>query len=501
MPKSRVSGEDREALARQLSNVYVAIFQDLTYAYPDDAGWFEKDQARLLRLVEQRGPFQVYLVDLPALGKHLDQALASRAYGCSGLPLGGKGPGHVQMPQFLRQLYLRVFDESGSLKENYNVEALYLLRQILYGAKRTSVQCSDENVEKEINEFIQVDASLPSPEKFWTEADPPSTVIPQTYGGFAKSERYTAKVSQLPVEKRAETTRFLVNLDVVSRLICAALGRYDPLQWRMRHGPGAISVKSYLGNKYSFVAWGDRLESVYPVADYGHHDYAAWVDDVQIQSLKDLLAEGQQKSGTPLTLFGESYSRLIDVPKSFTKPRLIAAEPGEHQWCQQNMKAYMYSRVERGWISNFVRFTDQSLNQRLCLEGSRMGRLATIDLSAASDRVSCHAVGNLFRSRQEVLQALRASRTRYIQVKHAVPRKGNPVLETLELRKFSTMGSACTFPVETLMFLASTLAAVLTVRGRPVNKRNILELVGEVAVFGDDIVVPSDSRELFRTGP
>jgi len=491
MPKCRVRGEGDQALARELSRVYVAVFQDLTYAYPDDAGWFEKDQARLFRLVEQRGPFQVFLVDLPALGKHLDQALASRAYRCQGLPLQGKGPGHVQMPQFLRQLYLRVFDESGSLKEDYDVdtEALFFLRQILYGAKRAGVQCSDEAVEKEITAFIQVDASLPIPEEYWSEENPPSTLIVETFRGFSASPTYAQKVQELPAEKRAETTRFLVNLDIVSRLMVSSLGPYSYGDWKMRHGPGVVSVPPPRGNKYKFVAWSERLESVYPLADCGFHDWLSWVDDVGPRGF-DASDYNEE----------EPCSRLIDVPKTFLKPRLIAAEPGEHMWCQQNLKAFLYSRSQKSWVGEFVRFNDQTLNQRLCLEGSRTGRLATIDLSSASDRVSCHAVGNLFRSRQEILQALRASRTRQIRVSHRVVRDGHPKEEIVALRKFSTMGSACTFPVESLMFLAATLAAILTVRERRVSERNIRDLAGEVAVFGDDIVVPIDSRELLVRG-
>jgi len=68
--------------------------------------------------------------------------------------------------------------------------------------------------------------------------------------------------------------------------------------------------------------------------------------------------------------------------------------------------------------------------------------------------------------------------------------------EILELRKFSTMGSACTFPVESLLFLAIVLSAVLTKRSLRPTAWNIRSLTEEVAVFGDDIVIPVDSREL-----
>lgn len=58
------------------------------------------------------------------------------------------------------------------------------------------------------------------------------------------------------------------------------------------------------------------------------------------------------------------------------------------------------------------------------------------------------------------------------------------------------MGNACTFPVESLIFLSVAIAAVLTQRGKRSNLKNVKALAGEVAVFGDDIIVPVDSREL-----
>jgi len=66
----------------------------------------------------------------------------------------------------------------------------------------------------------------------------------------------------------------------------------------------------------------------------------------------------------------------------------------------------------------------------------------------------------------------------------------------IRLRKFSTMGNACTFPVESLIFLSVALAAVLTQRNLRPTPRNIRRLTGQVAVFGDDIIVPVDCREL-----
>jgi hypothetical protein len=50
------------------------------------------------------------------------------------------------------------------------------------------------------------------------------------------------------------------------------------------------------------------------------------------------------------------------------------------------------------------------------------------------------------------------------------------------------------------MFLSVCLAATLHQRGLKVTPRNVRALSGEVAVFGDDLIVPEDSRELVIRG-
>lgn len=107
----------------------------------------------------------------------------------------------------------------------------------------------------------------------------------------------------------------------------------------------------------------------------------------------------------------------------------------------------MYTRVAHTWLSDFIRFRDQSQNQEMCLRGSKDGSLATIDLSAASDRVSCLCVGNVFRGNEALLRALRSTRTQKVELL-----KNGPIRS---LNMYSTMGNATTFPVESLIFLAA----------------------------------------------
>jgi hypothetical protein len=462
----------------ELEQVFRAIFTDALYTFPTLGADFEKDLTRLLVLVARRG-IRVYLEDLPAVGKHLDRCLSCGQYELSGLPLTKRFSGRVVIPKFLRGLYLLVFHEHGRLREDYSSDALFFLRQILFAAKKAKFQCSDDKIEDAVLDFIDTDAQLPEPEGYWNAVEPQDLLADHPYRGFGKSELLASRVDSLPTpQRRRQASLFLTNLDMVSSIVTTTLGSYDPQQWRFRHGPGAVAGCVGPSNKYSWTDWSTRLELEFPIADYGYHSYASWAD----------ICDASRWDSS-----SEPTSRLVAVPKSFGGPRLIAAEPQEHQWCQQNIWHYFCRRTSATWIGLSVRFTDQSRNQELCTTGSKDDALATVDLSAASDRVTCHVVGQYFRSNPNLLSCLRASRTRQVAQK-LVPHAPAVV----QLRKFSTMGSANTFPVESLIFLSIALAAVATKRGfRHLSPWVIQSLEREVAVFGDDIVIPSDSRELF----
>lgn len=465
-----------KSLVWELSRVFEAIFQDALKAYPTLETEFEKDLSRLRVLVEHRG-LPVYLVDLPNAGKHLDRCLAAGEYKLSGLPLTKRFSNRVVIPKFLRGLYLLVFHENGLLREDYDMEAIYFLRQIYFCAKKAKVPCDSKNISTEVEEFYAVDSLLPEPEGFWSKVGSSQSDIEETYCGYSKSTRYQDRLSPMAARKRNQLSVLLAKLDSVSSIVSATLGSYDPSVWRFRHGPGAVSEVTGPSNKYYWKNWSDRLEHVYPIADYGFHSFASWAD---------------RATSSNCVGSREPSARMVAVPKTYLRPRLIAAEPSEHQWCQQNLWHYFATRCRSSWIGEFIRFTDQTLNQALCRRGSLDETLATVDLSAASDRVTCHAVGQMFRRNASILLALQASRTRFVD-QNLSPR----VPDKIELRKFSTMGNACTFPVESLLFLSIALASVLTERKLRVTERNIRTLIGEVAVFGDDIVIPVDSRELF----
>jgi len=129
------------------------------------------------------------------------------------------------------------------------------------------------------------------------------------------------------------------------------------------------------------------------------------------------------------------------------------------------------------------------VNRRLAHKGSLDGSIATIDLSEASDRVSLALVNQLFASEPEILASLLAFRSKSVKLPAGTPFNG----KTIPLKKYSTSGSALTFPVETLVFFILSLSAVVKAEmGQYSSLRSaISSLAQTVNVYGDDICVPS----------
>lgn len=177
-------------------------------------------------------------------------------------------------------------------------------------------------------------------------------------------------------------------------------------------------------------------------------------------------------------------SRMVSVPKTATKPRLIAEEPADKSWLQQSLFEVL---KEKMCEYPYLDITDQSHNQRLCLEG-----LATIDQSRASDRVSDILVRHLFPD--DWVEALEYARTDSVQCLCG---------QTHQLHKFAGMGAATTFPVETLVFAACALSrAYLEEGGNPWDDRHAIGSWLESqrskdvwGFYGDDAVVPNNLFE------
>lgn len=159
-----------------------------------------------------------------------------------------------------------------------------------------------------------------------------------------------------------------------------------------------------------------------------------------------------------------STSKLVFVPKTAETHRTIMTQPTLNSILQLGVGNYMSRRLKK---YAGIDISDQSLNQRLARAGSITGDLATIDLSSASDTISYGLVKYLLP--EAWLNLLGGLRCPDYTV------KGSKTPHRLE--HFSAMGNGFTFPLETLIFYA--LARAVCGSG------------STVAVYGDDIIVPS----------
>jgi len=150
-------------------------------------------------------------------------------------------------------------------------------------------------------------------------------------------------------------------------------------------------------------------------------------------------------------------NRMVMVPKTVKTHRPIAAEPTLNSYIQQGIGRYIRSRLLRFGVN----LDDQTINQDYARRAHIDG-FSTIDLSSASDTLCANLVKLLLPpSWFEILDSVRCRYTEY---------KGRRFV----LSKFSSMGNAFTFELESLIFYA-LISSVST--------------TGVSSVYGDDLIV------------
>ncbi len=248
---------------------------------------------------------------------------------------------------------------------------------------------------------------------------------------------------------------------------------------RPRYGPGATSERLSSNGRWRSGYWPESLERVFPQGDYSFPSYSAYLNRAGTED------EGaHQDPGICRPV------RVITVPKTLDKPRVISIEPANVMYMQQAMK----DAFERSWASPrlfgrvniphfMIRYSSQSPNQELARIGSLDGSLATLDLSEASDRVSNGLVKAMFGNYPELLDALQACRT-----ETALLPKG----DIHHLEKYASMGSALTFPVESMVFLVIVFLGIEQALNRRLSRKDIKSLIGSVRIYGDDIIIPTE---------
>lgn len=169
-------------------------------------------------------------------------------------------------------------------------------------------------------------------------------------------------------------------------------------------------------------------------------------------------------------------SRVVFVPKSMKTKRTISMEPATLQYFQQGVDRSVRQYIAKHpYLSCRIDLNDQTKQCEAAIDASRTRDRATVDLSAASDSVKYDLVKRVFRG-TALLPYLVALRSR-----STVLPSGNVV----ELTKYAPMGSALTFPVETLIF-----ACIAECTARYVSHVSGVK-DHYFRVYGDDIIVPN----------
>lgn len=390
------------------------------------------DLKKIEARVEHEG-LSFYTITLPAFGKDFERSL-DKGMVDSSVFCGYEKTG--RLPRLLSGFVSQVFDSrTGIILDDPSIAAIRAVRQATGLFSKLELPCAEHRVKAAFDGYIQCDTEVGR----WESSVPPEFL------------REFEKVSHaLFHEVFLEMEFLLLEGDLVPK-----------------HGPGATADKLMGNQKFVQTEWPDRLETVFP-----HWEYLIPNQRFDAGILHFLSPEQER----PV--------RVITVPKTMKTPRIIAVEPTCMQYTQQALLERYVEVVGSKLPGQFIGFDDQEPNRNLALKGSLTGKLATLDLSEASDRVSNLLVQSMVSRYPLFAEALDATRSRRADV---------PGHGVVSISKYSSMGSALCFPIEASVFLTLVIMGISRSAGSPVTPKFLRGLRGRVRIFGDDIIVPSDT--------
>lgn len=258
--------------------------------------------------------------------------------------------------------------------------------------------------------------------------------------------------------------RVLNFIDSVRKVIKSILGPI-PNSLRGRFGPG--STFGDIGNHATLP---DKMSSHPSTTREAYETVSSfWEETAWARYGCNNLNRFSSPRFAPETVRG---NRFTAVPKDALKHRGICIEPSINLYYQLGVGEKIRSALQRVGLD--IREL-QPVHRELARKGSIDGRIATIDLSNASDTI-CKALVKLLLPSEwhELLSSLRSGFTlidgRWIK-----------------LEKFSSMGNGYTFELETLLFYAIAKAVQLEHLSKgPLNHDQT------ISVYGDDIIVPTE---------
>jgi hypothetical protein len=409
----------------QVNKFYVDLVESMIRCDPLDTHQLKHIERNVITL-RHRFSFEglsFLTKTLPKLGKALDKGLINQRLE---VPREFKRSSrNPNIPAFLQEYFSLLFDADGFLQADASALCVNHIRQICFCAYKLEVPYDEGSCQNVIDKFTSTDLGLAEPDVLRTDSF----------------------------------------IDVIGNVTGHIFSGFDPTDICPRHGPGSVATGETLEKKWDFSRLYSCIHSVYPYYDYFIVGGAS--------ELLDRLT--WYKS---LTRLSEGVAKVILVPKDSRGPRLISCEPLEFQWIQQGLgrKLMQFLEKESSFTRGCINFSQQSVNQRLAVEGSITSQWSTIDLSDASDRVSLSLVKSVF-SKSALLKYLLGTRSSATTL---------PNGEVFRLRKFAPMGSALCFPVEAYIFWVVCVVSVAQKLGVPWS------IAGRsIYVYGDDIIVPT----------
>jgi hypothetical protein len=382
--------------------------------------------------------FSFLTITLPQFGKDFETSLALGVVTSASF-IGFKRIKEGCLPRFLSGFTSLIFDPaSGRLLDEPSIAAIQCVRQISYLFSKVDLPCSDARNKAAFRKFIECEQDIREVDKTMDH-----------------DEIY-----------RVQRLAMLLFGSVISK-VDKEIYQSELIP---RHGPGATADRIRGNAKYNLKSWTTRLDEVFDHSEYLYPSVSHFLESDPV----DILEPGQE---VPV--------RVVTVPKTLKTPRIIAIEPACMQYMQQSIMMPLVKYLERDDNPSryFIGFSSQEPNQLMARTGSKYGTLATLDLSEASDRVSNQLVRALFSPYSWFSRGLDATRSRKADV---------PGYGVQRLAKFASMGSALCFPIEAMVFTAIVFRGIEKVLNRPLGQRDLINYVGKVRVYGDDIIVPVD---------
>lgn len=269
-------------------------------------------------------------------------------------------------------------------------------------------------------------------------------------------------------------------LDDMHEIFRSSGMQLNPEDLKFQHGPGSTAGKAgrnFLKKNLS-VDISEELKYVIDLIEYHIHS----------PGLSTLLPIVDGLSSSPKIVKAVDWAELLFVRKNIKTARSICKENVPRMYIQQGVKNALDEAVRRSKYGFIIIPEDQSKNRKKALESTFTLEWSTIDLSWASDSVHEDLVRRVFTD--EWTQILFATRSTLVKLPDGSFRR---------IRKFAPMGSACCFPVQSIIFATvAVLCDYLDRMGICVDAylRNGVPVVygqpyfdRQICIYGDDIIV------------